>query len=178
MSVERRPGSLSGMPDDRLGTVAVSLVVAELQWAPDVAPAVMDRISRDAVAYPEQFDRRPPPPPPPMAPPPTGRSAKRTLGRVAVFAVIFAVVVALVVFVATASAASADADGGLSTTVISTPDGSAGQSDAWSLVQHPTASVLIGAIDGRLRPTAEDVVGVLRSVHYPDRSYHLATEAS
>ena len=39
MVVERHPGSLRGLPDDRLGTVAVSLVVGELDWTPDVAPA-------------------------------------------------------------------------------------------------------------------------------------------
>jgi hypothetical protein len=110
MPVESRPGSLTGMPDDRLGTVAVSLVVSELQWAPDVTPAVMDRISRDAVAYPELFDRRvgPPPPRPTEAPPP-GRSARRALGRLAVFAVILAVIVVLIVFAATASGADATA---------------------------------------------------------------------
>ena len=109
MKAESRPGSLTGMPDDRLGTVAVSLATSELQWSPDVAPAVMDRISRDAVAYPEQFDRRPKPPPPPMAPPPSGRSAKRTVGRLGVFAVILAIIVVLVVFAATASGAEATA---------------------------------------------------------------------
>jgi glucose/arabinose dehydrogenase len=109
MSIESRPGSLSQMPDDRLGTVAVSLVVSEVEWTPDVAPAVMDRISRDAVAYPEQFDRRPLPPataPPPL---PSGRSAKRTVSRLVVFGVILAVIVGFVVFAATANGATATA---------------------------------------------------------------------
>ena len=106
MAIERHPGSLRGLPDDHLGTVAVSLVVGELTWTPDVAPAVMDRISRDAVAYPEQFDRRPKDAPPPMMPPPTsGRSAKRAVGRLAVFAVILVVIAGLVLFAATVSAA-------------------------------------------------------------------------
>ena len=98
------------MPDERLCTVAVSLAVAELVWVPDVTPAVMDRISRDAAAYPEQFDRRlaPPTPPPPPAPP-SERSATRTITRVAVIGVVLVVGVALVVFAATASAAEATA---------------------------------------------------------------------
>ena len=58
MTRRPRPGALGGLSDDQLGTIAVSLVVSELRWTPDVAPAVMDRISRDAVAYPEHFDRR------------------------------------------------------------------------------------------------------------------------
>ena len=36
-------GSLTGMSDDQLGTAAVALVVSELKWSPDVAPAVLDR---------------------------------------------------------------------------------------------------------------------------------------
>ena len=107
MVVERRPGSLTGMPDDRLGTVAVSVVVAELQWTPDVAPAVMDRISRDAVAYPEQLDRRQIAPSPTAPLPDTGRSAQRTVGRLAVIAVIFFLIIALVFLAATVSAATA-----------------------------------------------------------------------
>ncbi|MEA2026205.1 MAG: hypothetical protein U9O18_05900 [Chloroflexota bacterium] len=109
MQAESRPGSLTGMPDDRLGTVAVSLVVSELQWTPDAMPAVMDRISRDAIAYPEQFDRRATPAAPPVATPPSAPSAKRAVGRLAVFAVILAVIVALVAFAATASGAEATA---------------------------------------------------------------------
>jgi hypothetical protein len=109
MRPDGRPAPLGEMPDDRLGTVAISLVVSELEWVPDVAPAVMDRISRDAVAYPEQFDRRQAPPAPTVAPPPSERSAKRAVGRLAVFAVILAVIVALVLIVATASGAEAGA---------------------------------------------------------------------
>lgn len=104
MAVERHPGSLTGLPDDRLGTVAVSVVVSELEWLPDVAPAVMDRVSRDAVAYPDHFDRRPVAPPPPGPPPASERSARRALGRLAVFAVILVVIVGLIFFAATVSA--------------------------------------------------------------------------
>ncbi len=105
MTVERHPGSLRALPDDHLGTIAVSLVVGELTWLPDVAPVVMDRISRDAVAYPEQFDRRPVAPLP-MTPPQGGPSAKRAVGRLAVFAVILVIIVGLVLFAATVSAAA------------------------------------------------------------------------
>ena len=109
MTVERHPGSLAAMSDDRLGTASVSLVVSELQWLPDVAPAVMDRISRDAVAYPDQFDRRLVAPTPAEPPLPDGRSAKRAVGRLAVFAVILVVIVSLVFFAATVSAADVSA---------------------------------------------------------------------
>ena len=109
MAVESRPHAISAMSDDRLGAVAVSLAIAELHWTPDVAPAVMDRISRDAVAYPEHFDRRPGVPPPALQPRPEARSAKRTVGRLAVFAVVLALVVALVVFAATSSGTEATA---------------------------------------------------------------------
>jgi len=108
MGAAPQPGSLGGLSDDQLGTIAVSLVISELRWTPDVAPAVMDRISRDAVAYPEHFDRR-------------GRqrtvlrrtradepSLPRTLGRIAVLAVIIVLVAALVVVAATADAAGLD----------------------------------------------------------------------
>ena len=80
--------------------------MAELQWTPDVTPAVMDRISRDAVAYPEQFDRRQAPGGPGAPPPPPARSAKRTIGRLAVFAVVLFIIAALVAFSATVSAAT------------------------------------------------------------------------
>ena len=109
MAIESRPGQVGSMSDDHLGAVAVSLVVSELHWTPDVAPAVMDRISRDAVAYPEHFDRRPGTPPPAMLLRRDERSPQRTIGRIAVFAVILAVVVALVVFAATTSGAEATA---------------------------------------------------------------------
>lgn len=106
MSFESRPGSITGLPDDQLATAAVSLVVSELEWTPDVAPAVMDRISRDAVAYPEHFDRRLAATRP-STPAASGRSARRTLGRLAVFLVILIVIVVLVVFAATADAGAA-----------------------------------------------------------------------
>lgn len=108
-ALESRPGSLGGMPDDHLGTVAVSLAVSELQWTPDVAPAVMDRIARDAVAYPEQFDRRARPAPPRAATPPGERSARRAIGRLTVFAVLLAVVAAFVVLIASVNVADAAA---------------------------------------------------------------------
>jgi glucose/arabinose dehydrogenase len=109
MGFESGPGTVTGMPDDKLATAAVSLAISELEWTPDVAPAVMDRISRDAVAYPEQFDRRPvraEPPPPPMR----QRSAGRTLGRLAVFAGLVVIIVALVTFAASANATAASTD--------------------------------------------------------------------
>jgi len=109
MRMQSYAGAPGGLPDDRLGTVAVSVAVAELQWAPDVAPAVMDRISRDAVAYPEQFDRRSVPQPKPAAPPPSERSARRAISRLAVITVILAVIVAIVVIAATATGAEASA---------------------------------------------------------------------
>ncbi len=109
MSVENGPRPMSQLSDDRLGTIAVSLVVSEVEWTPDVAPAVMDRISRDAVAYPEQFDRRPLPPAAAPLPMPSDRSTRRTVGRLAVFAVILAIIVALVIFSASSSADAASA---------------------------------------------------------------------
>ncbi len=107
MVVERHPGSISGLDDDQLATAAVSLVIGELQWSPDVAPATLDRISRDAVAYPEHFDRRVPRRAPATRPPEQERSAKRTLGRLAIFGLILAVIIGLVAIAATASATAA-----------------------------------------------------------------------
>lgn len=107
MRTERQPGSLIGLSDDQLGTIAVSVVVSELRSTPDVAPAVMDRISRDAVAYPDHFDRRSGPPgalPPPEA---GERSLMRSLGRFAVLAFIIVLVAALVLVAATANGAVA-----------------------------------------------------------------------
>ena len=42
MRIENRPGSLTGLSDDQLGTIAVSLTVSEVRWSPDIAPAVID----------------------------------------------------------------------------------------------------------------------------------------
>jgi glucose/arabinose dehydrogenase len=53
-------GAAGGLSDDELGRLAIRAAVAELTWFPDVAPAVIDRLGRDAVAYPEHFDRRSP----------------------------------------------------------------------------------------------------------------------
>ena len=94
-ATERRPSTAITLSDDQLGTVAVSLVVAELQWTPDVAPAVLDRISRDAVAYPEQFDRRARAERREAVRGPDEPSMGRTMTRIAVIAVIIAIVVAL-----------------------------------------------------------------------------------
>lgn len=110
MPAESRPGSLSGLTDDALGAISSALFVSEVEWTPDVTPAVMDRISRDAVAYPEQFDRRSLPPPARRRSAPTERSTSRTAGRLAVFGVIVVVVVGLVGAVATASASAAELD--------------------------------------------------------------------
>ena len=114
------PAPPEPLSDERLGSVAVSLTVSELVWVPDVAPAVMDRISRDAAAYPEQFDRRlAPPPPPPMAPEPSSeRSLKRTVTRAVIIGVVLAVGIALIVFAATASAAEAAATADCILTVV------------------------------------------------------------
>jgi len=102
VNVERHPGSLRGLSDDQLGTIAVSLVLDDVQWTPDVAPVVLDRLSRDAVAYPEHFDRRSEPPTVPVQEAPSERSTSRTLKRVAVFAVLLAVVAGAVVLAANA----------------------------------------------------------------------------
>jgi len=109
MRMQGYSGSPAALSDDRLGTVAVSLTVSELQWAPDVAPAAMDRIARDAIAYPEQFDRRSVPPSQPPPPAPSERSARRAISRLAVITVILAVIVAVVVIAATATGAEASA---------------------------------------------------------------------
>ncbi len=103
MPMGSQPASMSGMSDDRLGTVAVSLSISELQSTPDVAPVAMDRIARDAVAYPEQFDRRPVRPARPLGPPSSQRSAKRTFSRLAVFGILAFIIVALVLFAASAT---------------------------------------------------------------------------
>jgi hypothetical protein len=95
-----------GLSDDQLGTVAVSLVVGELHWTPDVATAVMDRVSRDAVAYPEHFGRNREPSAAAPAPPAQGRSLGRTLARLAVIAAIIALVVVVIFVAATANAAA------------------------------------------------------------------------
>jgi hypothetical protein len=107
MTAQRDPAVPRDLPDDRLGTMAVALSVAELSWIPDVTPAVMDRISRDVVAYPEHFDRRPVAAPATPLPIASGRSAGRTIGRLAVFAVLILVIAGLFFFVATAHAAAA-----------------------------------------------------------------------
>jgi glucose/arabinose dehydrogenase len=72
---------------------------------------VLDRIARDAVAYPEQFDRRTAMRAPKAPPPPIERSAKRTIGRLAVFGVIILIIIGLVAFAATASATAANLEG-------------------------------------------------------------------
>lgn len=105
MPVQQQPDSLGGLGDDQLGTIAVALAISELRWTPDVAPAVMDRISRDALAYPEHFDRRQAPSPARRSAPASGRSVGRTLSRVVVLAIIIVLVAALVMVAATANAA-------------------------------------------------------------------------
>jgi len=154
MTIERHAGSITGMPDDQLGTVAVSLVVAELSWSPDVAPAVLDRISRDAVAYPEQFDRRSVVRAPRTPPPPSERSAKRAVGRLAVFGIILVIIVGLVAFAATAGTIAAD------------------------LVAGSATSMPIAAIDGTLLSLGVDHSGELHTVDPEGRILHVVTEAS
>lgn len=158
MAVEGRPGSLGSMSDDRLGTAAVSLVVSELLWAPDVVPATLDRIHRDAIAYPEQFDRRAVVPPPPPPTPPNTRSVKRTIGRVGVFAVILIIIVGLVLFATTVSGADhANVDESVAAT---------------------TPGVLIGAIDGTLVSYDVGEPGALPTVDDGGRILHVVPEAS
>ena len=105
MTDPRAVDSPARLADDQLGSLAVALVVGELRWTPDVAPAVMDRISRDAVAYPDQFDRRPRAPAAGLAPVAEKPSLGRTMGRVVVFTSIALLVVVLVLVAATANAA-------------------------------------------------------------------------
>jgi hypothetical protein len=104
MAEPRAPGGLARMDDDQLGGLAVALAVGELRWTPDVAPAVMDRISRDAVAYPDHFDRRPGQPARSPLPTVEGRSLGRTIRRLVIFGVIIVLVAALVLVAATANA--------------------------------------------------------------------------
>jgi len=106
MAPARQPAAVSALSDDQLGTIAVSLAIAELRWTPDVAPAVMDRVSRDAVAYPEHFDRRGGSRAARLVPRANEPSLRRTLGRMTVLAVIIVLVVVLVVVAATANAAA------------------------------------------------------------------------
>jgi hypothetical protein len=102
-----KPSALLGLGDDQLGTMAISLAVGELQWTPDVAPAVMDRIARDAVTYPEQFDRRPQTPERARAAAPEQPSVGRTVTRIVVIAVVIMLVAGLVVVATTADASIA-----------------------------------------------------------------------
>ena len=97
-------GSLGRLDDDQLGGVAVALAVGELRWTPDVAPAVMDRISRDALAYPDHFDRRTRRQVRGSAPMVEEPSIGRTIRRLFIIAVIVLLVVALVLVAATANA--------------------------------------------------------------------------
>ena len=96
--------SLGRLDDDQLGGVAVALAVGELRWTPDVAPAVMDRISRDALAYPDHFDRRAHPQARGTVPVIEEPSIGRTIRRLLIFAVFVVLVAALVLVAATANA--------------------------------------------------------------------------
>lgn len=104
MPVDTRRDVIGRLSDDQLGTISVSLVVSELRWTPDVAPVVLDRISRDAVAYPEQFDRRPRPESRRVVPRGSDPTLTRTMTRVVVIIVIVMLVAALVVVAATSNA--------------------------------------------------------------------------
>jgi hypothetical protein len=104
---EPKPSILGGLSDDQLGTMAVSLAVGDLHWTPDIAPAVMDRISRDAVTYPEQFDRRPQMREPTRDAAPEQPSVGRTITRIVVIAVVIVLVAGLVVMATTADASLA-----------------------------------------------------------------------
>lgn len=174
MSVERHPGSISGLSDDELATIAVSLAIAELQWSPDVAPAALDRISRDAVAYPEQFDRRATSQVAQVPPPTSERSAKRAFGRLAVFGAILVVIIGVVAFAATASAVADEHDGLREWSV----------NAAWERTQQDelvaglSPFVPIGAIDGTLMSFGDDERGELNAVDQGGRILHVVTEAS
>ena len=188
MSVERHPGSITGLSDDQLGIVAVSLVIGELEWSPDVAPATLDRISRDAVAYPEQFDRRRVPTPSRQgSPPPSERSAKRTVGRLVIFALIFAVVIGFVAVAVTASVTTADLDQplpDLQDAVSAPPEHGLGPAlhppsadSGRFVVARSAAPVSIGAIDGTLVSFGVDEQGELYAVDQGGRILHVVTEA-
>jgi hypothetical protein len=101
-------GSLGRLDDDQLGDVAVALAVGELRWTPDVAPAVMDRISRDALAYPDHFDRRARSQARGTLPIIEEPSVGRTIRRLLIFAAIVVLVAALVLVAATANATAWD----------------------------------------------------------------------
>jgi hypothetical protein len=95
------------LDDDQLGRAAVSIVVSELEWTPDVAPAVIDRIARDAVAYPDQFDRRARPQGDRTTGAGASASTGRTISRIVVIAIVSVLVAGLVVVAATADVAGA-----------------------------------------------------------------------
>lgn len=53
------PGALTGIEDGQLAAMAAAALAADVLRTPDVAPAVMERLERDLLAYPEQFARSP-----------------------------------------------------------------------------------------------------------------------
>lgn len=109
MADPRPVGGLARLDDDQLGGLAVALSVGELRWTPDVAPAVLDRISRDAVAYPDHFDRRRARPLRDPLPAVEERSVGRTIRRLVIFGVIIVLVAVLVLVAATANATGSGA---------------------------------------------------------------------
>jgi RNA polymerase sigma factor (sigma-70 family) len=52
------PGRTSSLPDDALGALTMSAVLAEMTWTPDVAIIVFDGLAREAVTYPAGHERR------------------------------------------------------------------------------------------------------------------------
>lgn len=52
-------GHFATLDDDVLALLAIRAVMSEVPWVPDVAPAVTDRLVRDALAYPAQLARMP-----------------------------------------------------------------------------------------------------------------------
>ena len=125
----------------------------------------MDRISRDAVAYPEQFDRRllvrlarPPPPP-------SERSAKRTFSRLAVFGILAFIIVALVVFAAAA-----------------TPDASSSTAVRGAFADEFQPGSGAGGSghvpDGLLSPHPAERAGGLYATEPGGRILHVVTEAA
>lgn len=112
--------AIGRLSDDQLGSLAVALVVSELRWTPDVAPAVLDRISRDAVAYPDHFDRRSRP----HGAPTESVFEEPTVGRTVRRLLILAAVVVLVAVLVLAATTARALNGSICDTAVPGRDGS------------------------------------------------------
>jgi hypothetical protein len=105
---ELPPHHFDAADDETLGAIASRTALSQMPWTPDVAPAVIDRLARDAVAYPEQFApgaRRPSTSPPesPMAGAPGSMKQQRVTRRTSRGPSLAAAGVAAVIVVAGAS---------------------------------------------------------------------------